>query len=310
MSQKKRAVIDIGTNSVRLMIFLDSKDSLKVLKRKIKVTRLGEGFSDKNSLLPQAVQRTAEAVAEMHLCARRYGADLTAVVATSAVREADNRAYFTDKLKRDTGLTVTVISGEQEALLSHRGVAVSIDIPASSLVVFDMGGGSTEVVWSDGCTLKAKSYPVGVVKLEEKFNLGLSSDPLKVRAVEAFLDDTLYDLPQIAESQHLAGVGGTVTSLAAIDQKMVKYNPQLIHGTVLAKERIVFLKELLLSTTLKERRCLPGLMPERADVIIAGVIMTAFLLKKFQADIFSVSEGDLMLGLVAGENQKILIGNE
>ena len=310
MREKVRAVIDIGTNSVRLMVLAESGDTVRVLGRMIKVTSLGKGLSERNILLPPAMERTIETLEEMLLYAEELNTHNVTAVATSAVREAENGVYFADEIERRTGLIVTVISGSREAFLSHRGAAVSLGIAPDELVVFDIGGGSTEIVQKKSNTLSTNSYAVGVVKLKERFKIAESCDSSKVKEIEDYLKEVFYDLLALYDHQQLAGVGGTVTSLAAIEKRLKDYSPRIIHETKLSRSQVSALKNYLTNTTLKQRQNIPGLMPERADVIVAGVILTDFLLSSLGAGSFIVSEGDLMLGLMASPKSKIIFGND
>ncbi len=307
MVAQKKGVIDIGSNSVRLLIADIYDNRLEVSFRALEVTRLGEMFSKNNLLLPGSIQRTVVAIKKFWMLSQKRDVSSIIIIATSAVREARNRKQFLQEVFNVTGKEVYVLSGEEEAYLSYRGAAVSLDVTTNKLTMFDLGGGSTEFVWQEDGTMRVRSFPVGVVKLKEMFGLHDQFGERDIEAAKKYLEGIFYDIPHNKCLTPLVAVGGTATTLSAINLGLDKYDPAIIHGSSLTRKQLMRLQELLISAPLYSRGKIPGLMAERADVIVAGVIIITFIIDKVGADLLHISEGDLMIGLLVKEGQKIYI---
>lgn len=303
----RHGVIDIGTNSVRLIIADFYEDKLVVSFRALKVTRLGDGFSKDNYLLPSAIARTVSAVKEFFKLAVGRGASVVDIIATSAVREARNRNQIINEVFDSTNRDIRVLSGKEEASLSYRGAVLSLGFSSDGLIVMDLGGGSTEFVWTENNIMKASTTPVGVVKLQEKFHLEDLPSEKDIESAKRYLEKMFGKLHHPKEPAILIASGGTVTTLSAVNQQLHTYDPRKIHGSRLHQDQVSYLYKLLVKTPLKERRNIPGLIPDRADVIAAGVIMVSFLMKLMDVTSIYISEGDLMIGMIAKEGQKIYV---
>ncbi len=287
------AAIDIGTNSTRLLVVQKTGAGWEELARKLAGTRLGEGIR-RGVLLPSAMERTAEAVELFYREALSLGAQRVVAAATSAVRDASNREEFLALVNQRTGLPVRVLSGEEEARLSYRGVISGLDIEPDSTVVVDVGGGSTELIWMQSGRLRLVSVKAGAVRLT---GAGGRS------GLAATLRPALVQVRQ-SKAGNLVGVGGTVTTLAAIDQKLVEYDPRLVHGYVLTAGRIKEILSMLSSLELADRRRVPGLQPERADIILAGVEIVLAVMEGLAVNRLVVSESDILLGLIQEEVER------
>ncbi len=292
----RRAAIDVGTHSVRLLVAEVEGRSVRPVLRRLEVTQLGEGVDRSRVLLPQAIGRTVRAVREFWQLARQHAADVV-VVGTSAVREAANRATLVRDLHP---IPLRVLSGEQEAELGYRGVRAGLpDLPDPVLVV-DVGGGSTELVLGvqDEVVEKA-SLPVGSVRLTERY---LHADPpaeVELEAARREVAELLRPYRQAFSSARTAvGVGGTVTSLAAVDLGLEPYDPDRVHGHRLTAARLLDLCRGLCSMPAALRRCVPGLLPERADVICGGALVVRTALEVFRIPELVASESDLLWGAV------------
>lgn len=282
------AVIDTGTNSTRLLV-ADVADGNKILpvQRELVTTRLGEGITS-GRLRPEAIARTVRVLQDYLTIAREREALPVLAVATSAVRDAANRDDFLAAARR-AGLTVKVLSGPQEARLSYRGVLSGLPVEKASSVVMDVGGGSTEFIWSSGGRVSYYSVDVGAVRITEggydrHWLSGMLAAPL-CRVKEA-------------APRTLVGVGGTVTTLAAMDMGLRVYDPDRVHGHTIAVERVSSILDRLEKSKLEERIRLPGLQPERADIIPAGVRIVCQVLRQLALPELKVSEADIMHGLV------------
>jgi exopolyphosphatase/guanosine-5'-triphosphate,3'-diphosphate pyrophosphatase len=288
------AAIDIGTNSTRLLVADGSGAGLEALEIGLVTTRLGEGIGG-GVLLPGAMDRTVEAVDGFYRKALGLGAERVVAAATSAVRDASNREEFLDRVKRRTGLPVRVLSGEEEAAMSYRGVLSGLAVEPSTTAVVDIGGGSTELIWSRGGTLCLNSVKVGAVRMTEA--------GLAVEEIGAILRPVLAEVRR-SRITGLVGVGGTVTTLAAIDQCLVVYSRDRVHGYSLSADRVDGILQRLKRMSAAERRQVPGLQPERADIIVAGVAIVKGVLEGLELDRLLVSECDILYGLALEEVER------
>ncbi len=285
------AVIDIGTNSSRLLVAERSGDGLTVLESGLISTRLGEEI-DRGILLPGAMQRTAEAVGEFYQTARRLEAERVVAVATSAVRDAANKEIFLDLIRQTAGLRVRVLSGQDEAALSYRGVLAGLAVEPRSTVVVDVGGGSTELIWTQDGRLRLASVNVGAVRA--------TGAGLGVKKIAGCLKPVLTKIKS-PRPIGLVGVGGTVTTLAAIDRGLVYYDPAMVHGYCLKAGNVRRILKMLKCMGLEERKHVPGLQPERADVIVAGIIIVKSVIEGLGLQQMLVSDYDILYGLALEE---------
>ncbi|MGD0152977.1 MAG: Ppx/GppA phosphatase family protein [Thermacetogeniaceae bacterium] len=286
------AAVDIGTNSVRLLIAKPNNRLLDAELRTLRMCRLGEGMTSGEGLQPQAVARTVQALQEFNALLETYGVHQVRTVATSAVREAPNAAFFVDQVRLQTGLEVDVISGKEEAYLSYLGACRALP-EMRQRVVIDIGGGSTEFAWPSGMksseTLVSHSIPLGAVRLTEQ--------PLLLSEILAGLKPALEPL-QAVKPASLIGVGGTITTLASVDQALPVYDPERVHGYRLSRaavERILF---FLAAQTNDKRKQVAGLQPERADIIVAGTTILWTILGYLEAEQIIVSEADILDGII------------
>ena len=303
----RRAAIDIGTNSVRLLVAdvadaSDAPDScprLRPVLRRLQITRLGEGLTPGGRIHPEAAQRTAVVVEQFAALAADAGAPDPTLVGTHALRSAQNPDELLGRLRRP----VRILSGDEEARLGYAGALAGLGRsgPASPLLVVDIGGGSVELTWGSGEQIeRSVSLPAGAVVLTERF---LAHDPplaAEVAALREHLAGTLDPPLSQAARQPLAlvGVGGTITTIAAIEQRLSPYDPDQIHGFRLSIRAVEGITQELAASTVVERRGLPGLQPERADIIVAGALVLQHVLWKCDVRSMIVSEADLLWALV------------
>lgn len=290
MSKDRLAAIDIGTNSCRLLIAEIDECLLSPLLATLRMTRIGEGAAESGILQAEPVRRTICALREFLFLAADYGVSEIRAVATSAVREAANSTVFLERVRAETGLEVAVISGQEEARLNYQGACHDLP-PGKRGVVVDIGGGSTEITFPVGSgpepALSCHSVPLGAVRLTEH--------PLLLSEILAYLKEPL---DEIKGRRTLIGVGGTITTLASVDQTLASYQPGLIQGYRLSKtavERIMF---SLAAKNSGERKKVQGLQPERADIIVAGTTILWAILCYLKAPGITVSEADLLYSLI------------
>lgn len=289
------AAIDIGTNSTRLLVAKTAGGRVKVLKSGLLTTRLGEGI-DEGLLTPGAMERTADAVLRFVETARRMDATLVVAAATSAVRDASNRQEFITLVRERAGINVRVLSGTQEAALSYRGVTSGLDFNTDITAVVDVGGGSTELVWPARGTLLCRSANAGAVRM----TASLAGEA----EIAAILEPALSAARQDGV-RNLIGVGGTITTCAAIDLGLCRYDPAKTHGYVLSAARIKKILSELERMEEEVRRKVPGLQPERADIIVAGITIVKLVVEGLGLDRLRVSEADILHGLVLEEVEKL-----
>ena len=234
------AVIDVGTNSVKLHVGERRADgSWQTVADRAEVTRLGEGLQDTGSLQPEPLRRTAEAVVGMVEEARREGAAEIAAVATAGMRLAENSAELVEAVRERCGVGIEVISGEEEARLAYLAATSALDVGRESLVVFDTGGGSSEFTFGRAGRVEERfSVDVGAARYTERFGLdGVVSDDEIAWALQAIADD-LGRLDGRQRPAALVGLGGALTNLAAVRHRLASYDPDVVQGTVLDRAEI------------------------------------------------------------------------
>jgi exopolyphosphatase / guanosine-5'-triphosphate,3'-diphosphate pyrophosphatase len=272
---RRFAAIDLGTNTVRLLVVEASGSQWHTLHEEQRVTRLGEGQATAGTLQPIPMTRTAATVAEFARRALSLGVDDVRIVATSAVREAANGSEFAALVRSLAGRELSVISGEEEARLTLLGVSDGLPTLGGSFLLFDVGGGSTEfVVARAGMSAALLSLRLGVVELAERFLDPGPVDPERYRTMTAEIEAKLAAGLTRDILHHgaptLVGSAGTVTTLAALDLGLEAYDADRVHGHRLTRTAIETLQARLGALRLQERAALPCLEPGRADLIVPG----------------------------------------
>ena len=307
---RRFAGVDIGTNSVRLLVAdvdgTDPSDAhVDILDRRMTITRLGQGVNATRRLAPDAIERTVGVLREYRAAMDALGVTQVRATATSAARDATNRADFFGPAADALGVEPELLSGEEEARLSFLGATAELtDEPAPYLVV-DIGGGSTEFVLGTSKPEGLISIDVGCVRVTEQF---LESDPpapeelsAAVSVVRDHLADVARELPGIAEARTLVGLAGTVTTVAAIEQGLPEYDRERIHHFRLTRAAAEDVFRTLALEPADVRRHNPGLEPGRVDVIVGGTIVLVSILRVFGFDEMLVSEADILDGLVRSQ---------
>jgi exopolyphosphatase / guanosine-5'-triphosphate,3'-diphosphate pyrophosphatase len=297
------ATIDLGSNTVRLLVAdVEGAAPWRLVHQEQKVTRLGEGMSGTGALGDAPLARTASAVKEYVERARDLGATLVRIVATSAVREARNGEALRGRVERETGVPVEVVSGEDEARLTVRGVLEGLGSSASEWLVFDIGGGSTEyTLVRDGAIVASTSLRLGVVPLAERFPFPGPVDDERFRKMSREVAARLErELPAGLRSPTagLVGTAGTVTTLAALDLGLVTYDAERVQGHRLDRMAIRRQLDRLAALTVGERGDLPCLEPGRADLIVPGVAIVIATMEHVGAETLLVSDWGLREGML------------
>ncbi|MGZ4547134.1 MAG: Ppx/GppA phosphatase family protein [Blastococcus sp.] len=305
------AAIDCGTNSIRLLV-ADVPDHGRHtdLLRRMEVVRLGQGVDATGRLAPEAIERTRAVLAEYAAEARDLGAAEVRMVATSATRDAANRADFEDMVLATLGRLPDVVPGWEEAELSFLGATASLDVAAEAhgvrpprppFLVVDIGGGSTEFVLGDGDGVRAaRSVDIGCVRMTERHLHGdPPTDDEIARAeadIRAALADVTAEVP-VGEAASLVGLAGSVTTVAALALRLPAYDPDAIHGSRIPVAGVRAVTADLLAATRGRRAALPVMHPGRVDVIGAGALILRVLMDEFGFDEVAVSEHDILDGI-------------
>jgi exopolyphosphatase/guanosine-5'-triphosphate,3'-diphosphate pyrophosphatase len=293
------AAVDLGTNTTRLLVADVGSERVEEVARETRITRLGEGVDRRRRLLPLPIARVRNSLADYRRTLEALGAERTLAVATSAIRDAENGEAFLGEVEWSYGFTTRLLSGDEEALLTFRGVSSGRPLEAGTLIV-DLGGGSTELLLCGAGGVEFRtSLDLGSVRLTERF---LPSDPPPpgeleacALAVRALLAERIPDAVRGGAGSAI-GVAGTVTSLAALDLGLARYDRERVHGHRVSRSGVSRQLEHLASMPLEVRRGVPALEPERAPVIVAGAVIVRELLAHFDLDEIEASEHDLLDG--------------
>ncbi|MBE7188574.1 Ppx/GppA phosphatase family protein [Jatrophihabitans endophyticus] len=294
------AAIDCGTNSVRLLVAEATSDGLRDLHREMRIVRLGQGVDRTGRLAPEALARSEAALADYAAVIGRLDAARVRLVATSATRDAANRGEFAALVRDTLGVEPEVVSGRDEAALSYSGAASVLGPDTGPLLVADIGGGSTELVLGGDGPLHSHSMDVGAVRMTERH---LGTGPLthgEVEAVESdvrtALDHARVDVP-FDDDATLVGVAGTVTTVAALALGLDRYDPDVLHGARLSRERIDEVTDRLVRSTPADREAMTVIHPGRRDVIAGGALVLRTLVDELGFDALTVSEHDILDGI-------------
>jgi len=279
------AAFDCGTNSLRLLIADIEDGRLTDVVRTLEVVRLGQGVDRTGRFADDALARTLEVTERYAELCREHGAERIRFVATSATRDAANRDEFTDRVRELLGVEAEVIDGETEAALSFRGALSAVDAPAkgSKSVVVDLGGGSTELVLGETAPEAAFSMDVGSVRMTER---NVHGDPMSAadaagirRDVAAALDEAAA-VVDLSQASVVIGVAGTITTITAHALRLTRYEPDTIHGTRLSLDAVLAACDDMVRMPRAERAALPYMHPGRVDVIGAGALVWAEVLRR------------------------------
>ena len=313
MLSARRAVIDVGTNSVKLLIADVAGADVSPVHEESRQTRLGKGFYETHRLQPEPIARTAEAVWEFSETARERSADSIRVIATSAARDAKNPRDLTNAIKRAAGLKTEIITGAREADWAFRGVTTDPKLAESPLLLLDVGGGSTEFILGHGSKKSfAHSIPLGTVRLMEKFPVSDAPTSAEFKAcrssVKKMLQTEIWPWlePALLHEKKsgavkLVGTGGTTSILARIENGLDRFDRDKIESTVLSREQVVAHRKNLWRLPLAKRKEVPGLPKLRADVILTGVLIYEVVMEGFGFQQLHISTRGLRFAAVMNE---------
>ena len=288
--------IDIGTNTVRMLLAEVGPEGLAPFRYERCITRLGGGLCPVKGLAPDARERTLCALRAMKACLDTHNVRRVRAVGTQALRLAANGANFVHAIRQELGIAVEIISGDEEARLSALGVREALHPRPPSSLIFDIGGGSTEFILLEGEERRfARSYPLGVVRLAE-------SPEEPERVIDDILDRLEGDLREsgieLADTTALVGTAGTVTTIAALDLEMTDYDWRRVNNHRVSRKRVVDFLHHLRPMSVAEREALPGMEKGRGDLIVPGLSIVSGLLHRFDKQEIIVSDFGLLEGIV------------
>jgi exopolyphosphatase/guanosine-5'-triphosphate,3'-diphosphate pyrophosphatase len=296
------AAIDCGTNSTRLLV-VDANG--RELIRLMRITRLGQGVDRENRLAPEAIDRTVEVLREFRRSMDTFGVDRLRMVATSAVRDAENGAVFTEAARAAVGAVPEVLSGLEEGKLAYRGASADLRPFEGDTLVVDIGGGSTEITLGRAGSVSSVSLQLGCVRLTERYLTSDPPTPDEVAATRIAIADALTggeqrmpELLALAARRRLVGLAGTVSTLASLKLQIAEYDVDRLHHATITLPEVVELCATLASLSAAQRSGLVGMVPGRADVILGGALVLEVVAARYRCPEVIVSEKDILDGIV------------
>jgi len=282
--------IDIGTNSARLMLAEQVNGRIRSCRKILRTVRTGEGVNATHRLCDAAIDRTAAVMREFRQIMDEEHPELPVFCfATSAVRDAENAKDLLMIVKEETGLEIHILSGEQEAEIGYLGA-----VPEGTGGLIDIGGGSTEFVLGEsGRIVYRHSFDAGTIRCKEMF--GRAGDPEGVAATVSWAEGLFAELKDLPQTS-FTGIGGTVTTVCAMLQEMREYDSQKIQGSRITATQVEALLKRITPMTVEERRNLPGIQPQRADIIPYGMAVLTAGMRVLALDELTVSDADNLEG--------------
>ena len=295
----KIGAIDIGTNSMRLLTtdLIDNK--LTNRKKYVNTTRIGQGVDENGFITEEAMERNINALKEYHDKCLDYGCEKIYCMGTSALRDSKNRSEFIKRAKDEAGIDVNVVDGEIEAKLGFSGVTNGIDKEGDILVI-DIGGGSTEFIFGNKEGIERNvSINIGALRLTEKYlSEGYSDSAFS--DMREFINEQIKDIVSYLNEKEIecvCGIGGTITSLSAVNQNLEIYSMEKVHGSVITREEVQKMMDKFVSCSDEERKHINGLQPKRADIIAAGTEILICIMDNLSKKDVVVSEYDNLEGI-------------
>ncbi|MGB9715303.1 MAG: exopolyphosphatase [Thermodesulfovibrionales bacterium] len=301
------AAIDVGSNTIRLLIGEVKENNIKDILYERRVTRLAEGVDISGKLMPENMDTSLSVMREFSSLIKEKGVVATKAIATSALREAKNADIFKEKVLSDTGISIDVISGKKEAELTLKGILLSFlgsSYMSYPCLIFDIGGGSTEwILCKNLQPVGMGSIPVGVVKLYERF---IKTDPVSESDISELEGEIISHIKKVYEEMKdyidsdtsFIGTAGTFSTIASVDLRLKKYDREKVHLHRIPLSRLYDMKKKLFSLSVEERKNIDGLELGREDLIIPGLQFTINIMEFFKFRELIVSEYGLLEGLL------------
>ncbi|MEF2899927.1 MAG: Ppx/GppA phosphatase family protein [Terrisporobacter sp.] len=306
----KIGTIDIGTNSMRLLIADYKNNKIENRKKYINITRIGQGVDDKGYITEEALERNLNALKEFADKCIEEKCEKVYCMGTSALRDSKNGQDFVNRAKELTNIDVKIICGEEESNLGFMGVLEGAGGDKSNyILVLDIGGGSTEFIVGNEDGIKfCKSENVGALRMTEKF---ITTDPIsdeEFNKMSDFIEKTISSTLDKIKGMHvskLVGIGGAITSLSAMNQQLEVYSMEKVHNSVVTKKDLEKILQNLKKMTLSDKKTIKGLQPKRADIITAGVKILHIVMEKLEIEKIMISEYDNLEGLICQNSKKM-----
>ena len=306
----KIGTIDIGTNSMRLLIADYKNNKIENRKKYINITRIGQGVDDKGYITEEALERNLNALKEFADKCIEEKCEKVYCMGTSALRDSKNGQDFVNRAKELTNIDVKIICGEEESNLGFMGVLEGAGGDKSNyILVLDIGGVSTEFIVGNEDGIKfCKSENVGALRMTEKF---ITTDPIsdeEFSKMSVFIEKTISSTLDKIKGMHvskLVGIGGAITSLSAMNQQLEVYSMEKVHNSVVTKKDLEKILQNLKKMTLSDKKTIKGLQPKRADIITAGVKILHIVMEKLEIEKIMISEYDNLEGLICQNSKKM-----
>jgi len=298
----KLACIDIGTNSIRLLLTVFDGNTFSEVTKSLQMTRLGKGVNETKRLAQDRIDASVAVIAEFCDAASHYGAEKVYLMATSAVRDAINANDFINAVYEATGFTIEVISGDIEAKVGFMGVLSGSENPNQTVLVIDIGGGSTELIVGDATGIHySKSLNIGAVRMTGAY---IHSDPVmpsESQAVLTFVTEQvntiIHDIKEYSIDA-VIGIGGTATTYATMQHEVTSYSRDKVHRLNVTLDDLIALNSRLESANIEARKHFVGLEEKRADIIYAGGLIMQVIMEALEISAFSVSDYDNLEGFI------------
>jgi len=297
----KKAVIEMGTNSTRLLIANIEEDKVEEIEKKLITTRLGEGVDSNRILSDKAIKRGLNGLTELKDIIQNENVQEIKLIGTSALRDVENSEVFKKMIKDKLDFNLEIISGEKEANLIFKGV--TLDFNFNNYIIIDIGGGSTEFIWQNqkDDEINIKSIDIGAVRITDRFidNVNSPLSRSNVEKISIYIRNTLKENIDISpDINNLIGVGGTITTLASIMLKLESYDSKAIHNYILKYSDINKIMNILRKLDLNMKKKVKGLNPDRADIIVPGTIILIEVMKYLRNLKLRVSDYDILHGML------------
>ena len=293
----KLGVIDVGTNSCRLLIMENTDRGWREIKKDLIITRLGEGVDKNGQLNEKAMLRTFKAIYRFLAEMDEAGVKKKTIIGTSALRDVSNADILLELLRTKTGLGIDIIDGEKETYLNYLGAGNEYSL------LIDIGGGSTELIWKQSNEIVFKSINMGAVRMTERYITNPASiinmnelEEMRNNIKGLIKEKLSFNIKKSLNS--VAGMGGTITTIGAIDQRLEEYQPEKIEGYTISLEKVKDILCNLSAMILNEKKKVPGLQPGRADIIIAGVVILESIMNMLEIQQLTITEHDLLYGVI------------
>lgn len=303
------ACIDIGTNSIRLLLADFDGSHFTDVSKALQMTRLGKGVNETKRLVQDRIEASVAVIAEYCEAASHYKAEKVYLMATSAVRDATNAQDLIEAVYKITGYTIEVISGDVEAEVGFMGVLLGSEDPDQTTLVIDIGGGSTELIVGDANGIRyAKSLNIGAVRMTGAF---IHSDPVSLEEKQAVISYVSEQVKSVFEDikryaiDSVIGIGGTATTYATMQHVVTHYSRDKVHRLKVTLEDLIALNLRLEKATVEMRKQFLGLEEKRADIIYAGGLIMQVIMEEFKISSFSVSDFDNLEGFIGYKLQEV-----